>query len=127
MLGDILISRLDEIKKSEDSPRGTNAFCEVIKRIAVDEINALYPEKVDSDVIVEVYYEILLKNIDKIPPTMTSLAPSDKQYRFRISVRNVFTSNAFHSNGLANHPRLKAIKVVNDERKGRRYTYQGVQ
>ena len=91
MLGDVLKERLWEIKKSIDSPRGYWAFCEVIKRIAIDEINALYPEEVDSDVIVEVYYHILRQNTNCIPPTMLQLSPSDNQERYRISVRNVFT------------------------------------
>ena len=126
MLGDILKGRLNEVKKSIDSSRGQNAFCEVIKKIAIDEINALYPQKIDSNIIVETYYKILLDNMGYIPVPLKELS-ANGQYRFRISVRNVFTSNANHSNGLANSPYLNVKRIVNDNRKGRRYSYQGVE
>lgn len=127
MIGDVLKKNLDKVQNSIDARRGHNAFCEVIKRIAIEEINALYPEKVDSDVIVEIYYKILLENIECVPISMRNLSSSNDQYRFRISVRNIFTSNASHANGLANCPYLKVVKIVNEDRKGRRYSYQGVE
>ncbi len=126
MLGDILISRLNEVKQSKDKRSGNDAFCEVIKRIAIDEINAIYPKKIDSDIIVEVYYNILLNNLDYIPASLKKLSPSNGQYRFRIAVRNIFTSNSDHSNGLSNNSKLHTVKIVNDARKGKHYTYQGV-
>lgn len=127
MVGDVLKNNLDKIKKSNDARHGNDAFCEVIKRIAIEEINALYPKKVDSDVIIEIYYKILLENIECVPLSMRKNVPSSKQHRFRIAIRNIFTSNAYHSNGLANSPYLKAVKKVNENRKGRRYSYQGVE
>lgn len=127
MIGDVLKERLNEVRHSEDKRKGDSSFCEVIKRIAVEEINELYPERIDSDVIIEVYYKILSQHKDYIPTSLLEITPSNGQERFRNAVRNIFTSNAYHTNGLANNPNLKVVKVVNENRKGRRYSYKGVE
>jgi hypothetical protein len=52
--------------------------------------------------------------------------PSNKQKRYRVINRNLFSSNAFHADGLANHDYIEAYKEINADKKGERIVYKGV-
>ena len=61
-----------------------------------------------------------------IPPYFRERLRSNHQERFRVINRNMWTSNAFHPDGLANQPQINAYKEINPERKGEKIVYQGV-
>ena len=125
MIGDVLKSRLYQFKFASEKKTGTNAFWVILRDIARDEILAVYPSKVDSDVIVPIYYEILAQNSKELPVYFRQTLKSNKQERFRVINRNLFTSNAFHPDGLANQKGIIAKKEINEDRKGERIIYQG--
>ena len=125
MLGKVLESRLDELSCASTNINDDDAFWKVLRNIARDEIIELYPRKVDSDTIVPVYYEILSSNLDYIPDFFQEKLDSNNQERFRVINRNMFTSNAFHPDGLANQEGIIAYKEINEGKKGERIVYQG--
>lgn len=125
MLGDVLRKRMYQLKNASEKKTAVDAFWILLRNIAKDEILALYPSKVDSDIIVPIYYEILSSNITFIPPYFRETLKSNKQERFRVINRNLFTSNAFHPDGLANQKGIIAYKEINEDRKGERIIYQG--
>ena len=125
MLGEVLKSRLGELSEASTNKLGEDAFWLILRDIARDEILALYPKKVDSDTIVPVYYEILSSHLDYIPDYFKEKLDSNNQERFRVINRNLFTSNAFHSDGLANQEGIIAYKELNESKKGERIVYQG--
>ena len=125
MLGMVLKSRIHELSNAGTNKLGDDAFWVILRNIARDEIISLYPSKVDSDTIVPVYYEILCDNLDYIPDYFQERLDSNGQERFRVINRNLFTSNAFHPDGLANQPGIKAYKDMNESKKGERIVYQG--
>ena len=125
MLGEVLKSRLSELSMASTNKLGEDAFWIILRDIARDEILALYPRKVDSDTIVPVYYEILSSNLDYIPEYFQEKLYSNNQERFRVINRNLFTSNAFHPDGLANQEGIIAYKEINESKKGERIVYQG--
>ena len=79
MLGDVLRSRLDELKCSSIRPSDKNSFWIVLRNIARDEILAMYPNKVDSDTIIPIYYDILSQNIDYVPLELRRVLPSNNR------------------------------------------------
>ena len=125
MLGSVLKSRIHELSNASTNKLAKDAFWVILRDIARDEILALYPRKVDSDTIVPVYYEILSSNLDYIPDYFQEVLDSNNQERFRVINRNMFTSNAFHPDGLANQPGIIAYKDYNESKKGERIVYQG--
>ena len=125
MLGDVLKARVHELKNGLSLKKGPKAFWVILRDIAKDEIIALYPEKVDSDTIVPIYYDILTDNIECIPEDFRRVLPSNSQEKYRVVNRNLFTSNAFHTDGLANQKGIIAYKDTNDVKKGNRVIYQG--
>lgn len=125
MLGEVLKSRLSELSLASTNKLGKDAFWIILRDIAKDEIIALYPRKVDSDTIVPAYYEILSSNLDYIPEYFQEKLDSNNQERFRVINRNLFTSNAFHPDGLANQEGIIAYKEINEDKKGERIVYQG--
>lgn len=125
MLGDVLRSRLDELRCSSIKPNDKNSFWIVLRNIARDEIIALYPNKVDSDTIIPVYYDILSENIEYVPLELRRVLPSNNQESYRVKIRNLFSSNAFHLDGLANQEGIIANKMINESKKGYRIVYQG--
>ena len=125
MLGMVLKTRIHELSNAGTHKLGDDAFWVILRNIARDEIISLYPSKVDSDTIVPVYYEILCDNLDYIPDYFQERLDSNGQERFRVINRNLFTSNAFHPDGLANQPGIIAYKDMNDSKKGERIVYQG--
>lgn len=127
IFGDYLKSHLYLLTDASLKKVGSDAFWEILKQIAVKDILGIYPRKVDSDTAVPIYYDILSSNKDKFPSYFSEKLPSNHQERFRVINRNLFTSNAFHTNGLANQKEIYAYKEINESKKGERIVYQGVE
>lgn len=124
--GDYLRNNIKLLSKASTKKFGENAFWEILKRIAVNDILMMYPRKVDSDTAVPIYFKILQENEDLLPIYFTKRLPSNNQPRYRVINRNLFTSNAFHTDGLANQSEIKAYTEINEFKKGSRIVYQGV-
>lgn len=125
MLGDVLKRRLHELSKASNKKVGKDAFWVILRDIAREEIIALSPQRISSDQIVPVYYEILQENEDMIPPYFLEKL-NNNQERYRVTNRNLFTSNAFNPDGLANQDGIDAIKDINPYKKGYKIIYKGV-
>ena len=125
MLGSVLKERVHELSHADLSRTGDNAFWVILRNIARDEILALAPQKIDSDLIVPIYYEILSSNLEFIPSYFQEKLEANNQERYRVINRNLFTSNAFNNNGLANQEGIIAYKDYNESKKGDRVIYQG--
>lgn len=125
MIGNVLKSRLDDLTLASTNKFAEDAFWVILRNIARDEILSLYPMKVDSDIIVPIYYEILSSNTDYIPDYFKQRLDSNNQERYRVINRNLFTNNAFNPNGLANQEGIIAYKQINESKKGKRIVYQG--
>ena len=123
MLGDILKSKLKSLLTTSNNKYAPNAFWKVICDIAREEIIS-YGLPVDSDQIIPLYYEILQRNTKYIPDYYKIILPSNNQERYRVLIRNIFTSNAFHDDGLANQNGIKANKEINETKKGYRIVFQ---
>ena len=115
MLGDVLKSRIKELSKASTKKVGDDAFWVILRNIAKD----------DSDTIVPIYFEILSSNETYIPKYFKEKLDSNHQERYRVINRNLFTSNAFHPDGLANQEGITAYKDFNESKKGERIVYQG--
>lgn len=124
--GDVLRRNMHQLSSASENKCAVDAFWIILRDIAVQEILAIYPSKVDSDIAVEVYYNILCANEALIPSYFKEKLKSNKQERFRVINRNMWTSNAFHPDGLANQPQINAHKEINPDRKGEKIVYQGV-
>ncbi|MGM9873702.1 MAG: hypothetical protein ACI31G_02115 [Bacilli bacterium] len=124
--GDVLKRNIYQFRSASENKNDVDAFWIILRDIAVQEILAIYPSKVDSDIAVEVYYNILCDNSALIPSYFKEKLKSNKQERFRVINRNMWTSNAFHPDGLANQPQINAYKEINPDRKGEKIVYQGV-
>jgi len=77
--------------------------------------------EVSSNDIIITYYNILLKNQEKLHPNMREIIPSNNQERFRICVRNTFTSNSSNKDGLQNRAEL-SYKYENHPTRKKQYT-----
>lgn len=127
VFGDILKTRLEEgkfLESIDTSAKKDNAFWIVLRDTAYEDIKNVYPQKVDSDIAVELYYSILLNNLDYLPEFCKETLNSNGQERFRVANRNTFTSNAFHTYGLANQENMIVEKVPNLKRKGEKIIFQ---
>lgn len=125
--GDVLKRRIGELAYSSTNKKASDAFWIILRDIAVEEINSIYPHKVDSNVAIPIYYDILANNEKILPPYFCEILPSNKQERYRVLNRNMWRSNAFHPDGLANHPHINATVEVNIDRYGTCIVYQGVE
>lgn len=125
MIGDVLKRNLNRISTANENKTNSNALWKILRDIAKEEIIELYPSKVDSDIIVPIYYLILKENLDYIPDFYKEKLKSNKQERFRVICRNIFSSNAFHPDGLANQKGIIAYKAINENKKGERIIFQG--
>lgn len=123
MLGDVLRRNLKELKDTSTKKNAHNAFWIVLRDIAKDEIIE-YGKLIDSDIIIPMYYDILKKNLQYVPLYFQEVLPSNKQERFRVIIRNIFSSNAFHPDGLANQKGIIAYKEINEYKKGERIVYK---
>lgn len=123
MLGDVLKRNLYRFKDATKKKVGENAFWIILREIAVQEIIE-FGRPIDSDTIIPLYYNIMRDNIDLIPSYFQEILPSNHQERFRVKIRNLFTSNAFHPDGLANQKNIYAYKEINKNKKGERVVFQ---
>ena len=121
MIGDVLEKNIKKL--SQANKTGNNKFWIILRDIAKEEIIS-YGEKVDSDIIVSIYYKIMCQNLEYIPDYFKDTIPSNGQERFRVICRNIFTSNAFHSTGLAKQDGIKAYKIDNPYKKGKKIVFQ---
>jgi hypothetical protein len=125
MFGDVLRRKAYLLATASGNKLSDNAFWVILRNIAVEDIKACYPDKVDSVNAVPLYYSILKENIQYIPQEYIEKMPSNNQEKFRVKNRNMWTSNAFHPEGLANQPGIIAERTINENRKGDRIIYQG--
>ena len=122
MLGDVLKREIDKLRYASKNKDDENAFWIILRDIATSEIIE-YDDLIDSDTIIPIYYQIICENIEKIPQYFCEKLPSNNQERFRIIIRNLFSSNAFNSNGLAKQNGISAYKTTNESKKGDRIVY----
>lgn len=122
MLGDVLKKRISELKTCSENSRSENALWKKLRDIAVEEI-IVHNQPIDSDIIVPIYYEILMQNKKYIPITFLKIL-NNNQERIRVLNRNLFTSNCLHKDGLGNQKGIKVKKIVNVNRKGFRYVFE---
>lgn len=66
--GDYLRRNIYLLKNASRKKVGPDAFWEILRSIAVQDILSIYPAKIDSDTAIPIYYQILDENKDKIPP-----------------------------------------------------------
>ena len=125
MLGDVLKREIWRLRYASEKKVGDDAFWIILRNIAVDEIIE-YGDYIDSDTIIPIYYEIMCENIEHIPLYFRERLPSNNQERFRVIIRNLFSSNAFHPDGLANQEGICAYKEVNESKKGERIVYRKI-
>ena len=123
MLGDVLKRELSRLTSASIKKTATDSFWVILRDIALKEIIELN-DPVDSDVIIPLYYSILKENLSFIPAYYREIVPSNKQERYRLVIRNLFSSNAFHTDGLANQFGIVAYKEPNENKKGHRIVYK---
>lgn len=126
MFGDVLKQKAYLLKDSSLNKMANNAFWKVLRDIATEDIINYYPEKVDSINAIQIYYSILKENEQFIPNYLCEEVPSNGQERYRIINRNLWSSNAFHTDGLANQKGIIAEKKLNTNRSGYRILYGGI-
>ena len=124
--GDCLKKKLKDgdFLKCSDKKNDKNAFWIILRNSAVEDLKQCCPQKIDSDVATRIYYHILVDNLDCLPHFICDILPSNNQERFRVVNRNLFSSNAFHPDGLANQKGVYAIKNNNEKRKGEKIVFQ---
>lgn len=122
-IGDVLKRKIKMLSYATTKKVGPNAFWIILRDIAKDEIIE-YGGPVDSDIIIPIYYDILCDNLTYIPDYFQEILPSNHQERFRVIIRNLFSSNSFHPDGLANQPGIHAYKETNQSKKGERVVFQ---
>lgn len=122
-IGDVLKRKIKMLSYATTKKVGPNAFWIILRDIARDEIIE-YGGPVDSDIIIPIYYDILCDNLAYVPDYFQEILPSNHQERFRVIIRNLFSSNSFHPDGLANQPSVYAYKETNQFKKGERVVFQ---
>ena len=123
MFGDILRKSMHKFEVASKNKRSENAFWKILRDIAVEEIKNHYPQKIDSATAIDVYYSILKENEFLIPDYFREIIKSNKQERYRVTNRNLWSSNSENPDGLANQPFIIANKKINEERNGNRVIY----
>lgn len=126
MFGDYLRDNIHLLANTTASKTGSDAFWSRLRDIAAEDIRACYPTKVDSINAIQIYYQTLKENEQYIPQDLTVQLPSNHQERYRVINRNMWSSNAFHPDGLARQEGIRAYREINDSRRGERIVYQGV-
>lgn len=123
MFGDVLRRKINQLSSCSLKKTDDDAFWVILRNIAVEEIKENYPSKVDSDTAIGVYYDILSDNADKFSSYFSKKLKSNNQERYRVINRNMWSSNAFHPDGLANQPGITAYTEINESKKGSRIVY----
>lgn len=125
MFGDVLREKVYTLSTTTASKGGSNTFWARLRDIAVEDIKSYYPNKVDSVNAIQIYFDILQHNEQYIPQELVEVLPSNGQERYRVQNRNMWSSNAFHPDGIANQPGIVATRELNETRRGERIVYQG--
>ncbi len=125
MLGDVLKREMHRLHYASTKKSDNNSFWVILRDIARKEILE-YADFVDSDIIIPIYYSIITENSNMIPSYYLEKLPSNKQERYRVIIRNLFSSNAFHTDGLANQHGIIAYKEANEYKKGSRIVYKKI-
>lgn len=126
MFGDVLKQKLRDglfLKTIDTKKNVEGAFWLVLRNTAIEDLKEYAPQAIDSNNAVAIYYDILSENMEFLPTFACEVLPSNKQERFRVINRNMFTSNAFHKEGIANQPNISPTVENNDDRKGARIKY----
>jgi hypothetical protein len=123
--GDYLKLNLNQLKSSETKKSSKYSFWYLVKGFAHTDIINILPNSVDSDIAIAIYYSILKENEAFIPKHFKEKLKSNKQERYRVIVRNIFSSNAFHREGLGNMPGIEAKKELNLYKKGYKIVFRG--
>ncbi len=118
MFGDILKKNIYRLKNASLKKNSKNAFWRILMEIAVEELKEYSPNKVDSGYATEIYYEILKKNEYSLPNYFKEKNKSNNQERYRVSNRNLWSSNSRNSNGLSNQLCISAERKMNEEKHG---------
>ena len=123
MFGDVLRKNICKLTNASEKKNADYTFWKILRDIAVEDIRNSYPPKVDSDTAIAVYYKILKENESKLPKYYVKILKSNKQERYRVLNRNMWSSNAFHPDGLANQAGINAKSEINESKKGNRIVY----
>lgn len=123
MFGDVLRKNICKLTNASEKKNADYTFWKILRDIAVEDIRNSYPQEVDSDTAIAVYYDILKKNESKLPKYYVKILKSNKQERYRVLNRNMWSSNAFHPDGLANQAGIDARFEMNELRRGNRIVY----
>ena len=123
MFGDILRKSMHKFEDASKNKRSENAFWKILRDIAVEEIKNHHPQKIDSAIAIDAYYSILKKNEFLIPEYFKGIMKSNKQERYRVINRNLWSSNSSNQDGLASQPFVIANKMINEERNGYKVIY----
>lgn len=123
MFGNVLEMNIYKLKNTSSNKSSKNALWKVLLEIAVEEIKEYSPNKIDSGYATEIYYEILKKNESSIPNYFKEKYKSNNQERYRVTNRNLWSSNNRNPNGLSNQRGISAIRKKNEEKHGDKTIY----
>lgn len=121
--GDVLKQKIYLLKNAIKNKNSNNAFWKVLQDIIVEDIKK-FNQPIDSNILIPIYYKILKNNEQYLPDFVLERLKSNNQERYRVILRNLVTSNAFHKDGLANKPNIIANKKLNKNRRGEKIIYQ---
>ena len=102
MFGDILKENIDKLEKADKKN-----FYKILIILAFEDIKK-YGRKVSSNAAIKEYFDILNENKHRFLAYFREIKSG--QERFRIINRNIWISNAYNHDGLANHKNIKATK-----------------
>lgn len=122
--GDVLRNKIQVLRSASDNSRSEKAFWVLLRDIAIEDICDMYPKAIDSDIAIPIYYAILVENLDKIPRRFKQKLKSNGQERFRVILRNIFSSNALHANGIGGSKLIEVRKEINETRNGYRVRFR---
>ncbi|MBR2985155.1 MAG: hypothetical protein IKC58_00965 [Clostridia bacterium] len=122
--GDVLRSKIQILRSASENSRSDKAFWVLLRDIAIEDICDIYPKAIDSDIAIPIYYAILSENLDKIPKHFKTKLKSNGQERFRVILRNIFSSNALHPNGIGSSNLIEVQKEINETRNGYRVRFR---
>ncbi len=122
--GDVLRNKIQVLRSASENSRSDKAFWVLLRDMAIEDICDIYPKAIDSDIAIPIYYEILVENLDKIPIRFKQKLKSNGQERFRVILRNIFSSNALHANGIGGSKLIEVRKVISETRNGYRVRFR---
>ena len=117
-IGSFLEYLLNEERFAKRIKEFTSEFSYFLKECIICDLIYFYNNtginiEVNSFDLVDIYYDILQKNKDKLHPSLCEINPSNGEEKFRSRNRNTIISNSDHSNGLQNRRELTVIKIPN--------------